>query len=72
MWRTGLRPGRIVGRMSESTQCALCGDEIDAGQAWMEGDREGARIRAHAGCVYRDEAAAGESATWEPQEGSAT
>ena len=70
--RAGLRPRRIVGRMSESTQCALCGDEIDVGQAWMEADREGARIRAHAGCVYRDEAAAGEPTSWEPQEGSPT
>jgi len=55
--------------MNDSTSCALCGDEIDVGQAWMEADREGARIRAHAGCIYRDEADRGESASWEPQEG---
>ena len=56
--------------MNDSTLCALCGDRIDVGQAWMEADREGARIRAHAGCVYRDEADGGNGATWEPQEGS--
>lgn len=56
--------------MSDSTLCALCGEEIDVGQAWMEADREGARIRAHAGCVYRDEAASDNGATWEPQEGT--
>ena len=55
--------------MNESTLCALCGDVIDVGQAWMESDREGARIRAHAGCVYRDEAdGGGGTAAWEPQE----
>ena len=64
-----MRPRRMVTRMNDSTLCALCGDEIDVGQAWMEADREGGRIRAHAGCVYRDEADGGESASWEPQEG---
>jgi hypothetical protein len=64
-----VRPERIVRCMNDSTLCALCGDEIDVGQAWMEADREGARIRAHAGCVYRDEVDSGESASWEPQEG---
>jgi hypothetical protein len=54
--------------MNDSTLCTLCGDEIDVGQAWMEADREGARVRAHAGCVYRDEAAGNEETTWEPQE----
>ena len=54
--------------MNESTLCALCGEEIDVGQAWMESDREGARIRAHAGCVYRDEANGGGTGSWEPQE----
>ena len=58
----------MVGGMNDRTVCALCGDEIDVGQAWMESDREGARIRAHAGCVYRDEADGGNDATWEPQE----
>ena len=62
------RQGRIVPAMTESTLCALCGDEIDVGQAWMEADREGARIRAHAGCVYRDEVAGGNGLTWEPQD----
>ena len=58
--------------MNESTTCALCGDQIDVGQAWMEADREGARIRAHAGCVYRDEPAGDGGAIWEPQEESAS
>ena len=33
--------------------CELCGDPIDADQAWMTaGD---GRELAHSGCVYRDE-----------------
>lgn len=56
--------------MDDSHSCTLCGDEIGIGEAWMEADREGARIRAHAGCVYRDEAA-GADASWEPQESPA-
>jgi hypothetical protein len=35
--------------------CALCGDPIDVGEAWMEADEEGARMLAHSGCVYREE-----------------
>jgi hypothetical protein len=54
--------------MDDSTICALCDEEIDVGQAWMEADREGARIRAHAGCIYRDQADGSNAATWEPQE----
>jgi hypothetical protein len=53
--------------MDDSQLCALCGDEIGIGEAWMETDREGARVRAHAGCVYRDEAAGADPA-WEPQD----
>lgn len=55
--------------MNDSTLCALCGDEIDVGQAWMEADGEGARLHAHAGCVYRDEAGGASETAWEPQEG---
>jgi len=58
--------------MNDLTLCALCGDQIDVGQAWMEADREGARVRAHAGCVYRDEAGGDQGAGWEPQEGPAS
>lgn len=65
---TGDLAKRIVPGMNESTVCALCGDEIDVGQAWMEADREGARIRAHVGCVYREEANGGAGLTWEPQD----
>lgn len=39
----------------EKLTCALCGDPIDVGDAWMEADEEGARKVAHSGCVYRDE-----------------
>jgi hypothetical protein len=65
---TGERKERIVAAMTGSMPCALCGDEIDVGQAWMEADREGERVRAHAGCVYRDEAGGGNGLTWEPQD----
>jgi len=57
----------MVHAMDDSQLCALCGDEIGIGEAWMETDREGARVRAHAGCVYRDEAAGADPA-WEPQD----
>jgi hypothetical protein len=32
--------------------CALCGDPIVAGEAWMASENDD---RAHSGCVYRDE-----------------
>jgi hypothetical protein len=54
--------------MDDSQLCALCGDEIGIGEAWMEADREGARVRAHAGCVYRDEAAGAADPAWEPHD----
>lgn len=41
--------------MEQQETCALCGGSIDAGEAWMEADEEGARKVAHSGCVYRDE-----------------
>lgn len=50
--------------MEEIRSCTLCGEDIDIGQAWMEADREGARVRAHSGCVYReDQSGSGE---WQP------
>jgi len=58
----------MVHGMNDSMLCQLCGDPIRVGEAWMEADREGTRIQAHAGCVYRDEAASTGSAAWEPQE----
>jgi hypothetical protein len=40
-------------RMEQPRSCALCGDPIQAGEAWMT-DESGGRV-AHSGCVYRDE-----------------
>jgi hypothetical protein len=40
---------------NDDRTCALCGDPIDVGEAWMVADEEGARRVAHSGCVYRDE-----------------
>jgi hypothetical protein len=52
----------------ESTRvCALCGEAIDAGQAWMTSDRDGAERVAHSGCVYRDESPE-ERAWWMPSD----
>jgi hypothetical protein len=34
--------------------CALCGNPIQLGEAWMVADEEDAHQVAHAGCVYRD------------------
>lgn len=50
----------------ERPTCALCGNPIDAGEAWMEADDAGARMLAHAGCVYRDEPSAEAQARWRP------
>jgi hypothetical protein len=50
--------------------CELCGDDIDVGQAWMRADEGGAELRAHSGCVYRDETDPERAARWEPTEGS--
>ena len=41
--------------MEQQETCALCGDPIDVGEAWLEADDEGTRAVAHSGCVYRDE-----------------
>jgi len=56
----------------EQKTCELCGDPIDVGQAWMVADQEGPELRAHAGCVYGDEAKAGEHRSWQPQERAAS
>jgi hypothetical protein len=56
--------------MDEPSTCAICGNPIEPGQAWMEADRDGKRQRIHAGCLYGEERAAlGE---WEPQEHAAS
>lgn len=52
--------------MNAGHSCALCGDPIQAGQAWMAGD-DGRVV--HAGCLYR-EGEAGEG-DWEPQDATA-
>jgi hypothetical protein len=56
--------------MDERAACAICGKPIDVGQAWMEADRDGARVRAHSECLYRDEHAGIQG--WEPQEHAAS
>jgi hypothetical protein len=50
--------------------CAICGAAIEIGQAWMEADRDGAAVRAHAGCLYREGRRRDEEPreAWEPQE----
>jgi hypothetical protein len=63
--------GRTLILEGQQKTCELCGDPIDVGQAWMVADQEGAELRAHAGCVYGDEAKAGEHRSWEPQERAA-
>jgi hypothetical protein len=56
--------------MEEQANCALCGNAIGVGQAWMEADDGGAHLRAHAECLYR-EGQDGEARAWEPQDHSA-
>jgi len=53
-------------------ECELCGDPIAAGEAWMVADEGESELRAHAGCVYGDEAKAGEHRGWQPQERAAS
>jgi hypothetical protein len=48
--------------------CALCGNPIEAGEAWMEAASGEPRRVAHAGCVYRDEPTAEAPARWRPGE----
>lgn len=65
--------GRIVAHMDERPICERCDKPIDVGEAWMEADRDGSPVRAHAACLYRDEPGAAGLAPggWEPQEQSA-
>jgi hypothetical protein len=44
--------------------CALCGDSIGDGEAWMAAEDGG---RAHSGCVYRD-SGGDERDRWMPPE----
>jgi len=55
--------------MQQPLTCALCGDPIEPGQAWMTRERDG--NAAHAGCVYRDEPASGHEDRWSPSPESA-
>jgi ribosomal protein L24E len=56
--------------MEKRETCRFCGDPIDVGQAWMRADLEGAEVRAHSACLYREERDP-ISAGWEPQDSSA-
>jgi len=60
--------------MEELSTCTGCGQSIEVGQAWMEGEREGSRVRIHVECLYQDRSSrdADDSAAWEPQERSAS
>jgi len=53
--------------------CAICGVAIVVGEAWMETSGDGARLRAHAGCLYREEPTHRDEPreAWEPQESTA-
>lgn len=67
---TGPIGRRIVAPVKADRTCAMCGNPIKVGEAWMEAEREGENLRVHAGCLYGDEqrAAAGD---WEPQDHAA-
>jgi hypothetical protein len=66
-------PG-IVRTMEDTSTCTGCGQQIEVGQAWMEADREGSRVRIHVECLYQDRSSrdADDGAAWEPQERSAS
>jgi Fe-S-cluster containining protein len=66
-------PG-IVRTMEETSTCTACCQQIEVGQAWMEADREGSRVRIHVECLYQDRSSrdADDGAAWEPQERSAS
>jgi len=51
----------------DAQPCALCGEPIDVGSAWMAAEEEGPGLAAHAGCVYRDEEQAS-SGRWAPRD----
>ena len=50
----------------EARACEFCGQPIDVGQAWMSADEQGAELRAHAECLYRQEPTAAEHREWRP------
>jgi hypothetical protein len=50
----------------DTRPCEFCGKPIDVGQAWMRADEEGAELRAHAECLYRQEPKAAEHREWQP------
>ncbi len=52
--------------MEQHQRCALCGDAIESGQAWMANEMDGGL--AHAGCVYRDEHEPERRERWLPSE----
>jgi hypothetical protein len=52
--------------MDELGRCALCGDAMESGQAWMSNEMTG--DAAHAGCVYRDEREPERRERWQPSE----
>ena len=56
----------IVRPMEAMAPCKLCGDPIDAGQAWMGNEVNG--MVAHSGCVYRDEQQPELRERWQPSE----
>ncbi len=60
--------------MDEPAACAACGNPIEAGQAWMESERDGQRLRIHAGCLYGEERSGSGSGAgdWEPQDHAAS
>ena len=45
--------------------CELCGDPIDADQAWM---KDGGGATAHSGCVYSDTSEPDQRDRWMPSE----
>lgn len=56
--------------MDERSRCAVCGNTIDTGEAWMEADRDDQRVTIHSGCLYGEER--GAEAEWVLQDHAAT
>jgi hypothetical protein len=52
--------------MDEPSVCAICGNPIEVGQAWMEADGNDGRQRAHVECVYRDAPSGRDLRQWAP------
>jgi hypothetical protein len=61
-----LQHRRIVTFMDHLERCALCGEAVESGQAWMANEMTGGV--AHAGCVYRDEREPERRERWQPSE----